>query len=195
MSVENLIKVIAGSMISLSKDVNPKFYTDTTEIAEIHPMVDEQSMLVHKQIESLFERYGVLQLEQEVKDLKARVREFELLLKNQHKLKEENLEMKAFLGGKGFTVDSVDGSLAQLEQEVKELKARNQILSRLKVIGTVALKRVDLPLNKALAQHDREVIQRVKDSILNHELTKYGGSLSDALYVIDEQLQEQGNNE
>ena len=134
-------------------------------------------------------------LEQEVKDLKARVREFELLLKNQHKLKEENLEMKAFLGGKGFTVDSVDGSLAQLEQEVKELKARNQILSRLKVIGTVALKRVDLPLNKALAQHDREVIQRVKDSILNHELTKYGGSLSDALYVIDEQLQEQGNNE
>lgn len=71
MSVENLIKVIAGSMISLNKDKNPKFYTSASETKGTFSVIDEHQRLVENQIKSLFASHGVLQLEQEVKQLKS----------------------------------------------------------------------------------------------------------------------------
>ena len=91
-------------------------------------------------------------------------------------------------------VEGLLDKITQLEQEVKELKALQE---RYVWITRDELKQYSdvnqALLGKTLAQHDKEVIRGVKNAILNHELTKYGGSLSDALYVIDEQLQEQGD--
>lgn len=109
--------------LSKEKDERLQLEQENARLEDSYQSISLKCADLNSELSALRDDYSdseslLTQLEQEVKELKARNEELNLLLARHHELKEENLEMKAFLGGKGYTVDNVKGkALAQHDKE------------------------------------------------------------------------------